>query len=78
MWMNSPLGKWEQETRVEKALRDAARMRTQEAAGDGGGTAWRARLLNAARLRCARLPMRTRGAIEGVQTSLASRAAHQD
>jgi hypothetical protein len=31
MWINSPLGKWDQDARVEKALGDAERRRTLEA-----------------------------------------------
>jgi hypothetical protein len=78
MWINSPLGKWEQDARVDEALRSAERMRAQEEAGDAGGAARRGGLLEAASARLHRLAARTRGAIEAIQTSLAARMAQQD
>jgi hypothetical protein len=78
MWINSPLGKWEQDARVNEALRRAERIRAQEEAGDADGAARRGGLLEAASARLHRLAARTRGAIEGIQTSLTDPAAQQD
>lgn len=36
MWINSPLGKWEQDARVNQALRDAQRRRAHQATEDAG------------------------------------------
>jgi hypothetical protein len=78
MWMNSPLGKWEQETRVDEALRDAERMRAQEEAGDADGAARRGGPLNIASVALHWLTAGTRGTIENIQTWLAAPAAPQD
>jgi hypothetical protein len=78
MWINSPLGKWEQENRVNKALDDAERMRVQGEAGDDGGTAGRGGLLNAASVGLHWLAAHTRAAVESVQMRLAAPAARQD
>ena len=48
MWITSPLGKWEQETRMDKALRDAERMRAQEEGHDAGSRAGFGSVLRAA------------------------------
>jgi hypothetical protein len=77
MWMNSPLGKWEQEARVNEALRSAERMRAQEEAGDDGA-ARRGGLLMAAGVWLHWLAGRTRGAVESIQMWLAAPAAQQD
>jgi hypothetical protein len=78
MWINSPLGKWEQEDRVNKALDDAERMRTQEEDGDAGGTAGRGGLLVAASARLHWLAARTRGAVQSIQMRLAPPVSQQD
>ena len=78
MWINSPLGKWEQDTRVNDALRSAERMRALEEAGYERSAARRGGLLEAASARLHWLAARTRGAVEGIQTSLAARMAQQD
>ena len=78
MWINSPLGKWEQDTRVSEALRSAERMRAQEEAGDAGGGARRGGSLEAGSLWVNWLAARTRGAVESIQTSLAASEAQQE
>ena len=76
--MNSPLGKWEQDARVRKALQDAERLRAQEEGSDDGGTAGRGGLLAAARARLHWLAARSRGAVESIQMRLAAPAAQKD
>jgi hypothetical protein len=78
MWINSPLGKWEQENRVNKALEDVERLRAQEEGGDAGGTAGRGGLLAAASAGLHWLAVRTRGAVQSIQMRLAAPAAQQD
>ena len=78
MWINSPLGKWEQEARVNKALRDAKRMRAQDADGEAGGTAGRGGLLVAASAHLHWLAVRSRGAVQSIQMRLAAPAAQRD
>jgi hypothetical protein len=78
MWINSPLGKREQDTRVNEALRKAERMRAQEEAGDAEGTTSRGGPLEAASVWAHWLAARTRGAIEGIQRSLSAPAAQQN
>jgi hypothetical protein len=68
MWMNSPLGKWEQEARVNEALRDAERIRAQEEAGDADGATRRGGPLKAVSARLHWLAARARGAVESTQT----------
>ena len=77
MWINSPLGKWEQEARVNKALLDAERMRAQEAGGDAGA-AWSGGLLTGASARLLWLAACTRGAVESIQMRLAASALQKD
>jgi hypothetical protein len=78
MWINSPLGKWEQDTRVNEALRSAERIRAQEETGDAAGAAGRGGLLEAASVWVHWLAARTREAVESIQTSLATPAAQRD
>jgi len=78
MWINSPLGKWEQETRVNEALRSAERIRALEEAGDADGPARWGGLLQAISVRLHWLAARTRAAVDSIQTSLAALAGQQD
>jgi hypothetical protein len=78
MGINSPLGKWEQDARVNKALHDAERMRMQEKAKDADGEARLGSLLNAASLRLRWLAAPAQRAVDVIRTSLAARAAPQD
>jgi hypothetical protein len=78
MWINSPLGKWEQEARVNKALRDAERMRALEEAEEADGAARIGSLLNAASVRLHWLAAPTRRAADVIQTWLAASAVPQD
>ena len=71
MWMNSPLGKWEEEARVNKALQDAERMRAQEEGGDADGAARSGGLLQW-------LAARSHGAVESIQLRLAAPAAQKE
>ena len=75
MWINSPLGKWEQEVRVNKALRGAERMRAQEEVGDAGGAARVGSSLDAAGVSLQLLVARAGGAVEVIQAWLATSAA---
>lgn len=78
MWINSPLGKWEQENRVKKALGDAERLRVQEEVGDAGDSASGGGLLIAASARLHWLAARTWGAVQSIQMRLASPVSEQD
>jgi predicted 2-oxoglutarate/Fe(II)-dependent dioxygenase YbiX len=78
MWINSPLGKWEQETRVKEALQEAERLRAQEEAGDAGRAARRADPLSVASAGLHSLGARILGAAETIQTWLAAPAAPRD
>ena len=78
MWINSPLGKWEQDARVNEALRSAERIRAQEEAGDADGAARRGGPLEAASARLHSLVARTRAAVEGIQMWLAATAARSE
>jgi hypothetical protein len=78
MWINSPLGKWEQENRVNKALQDAERLRAGEEDGDADGEARSGGLLNVASGGFHWLAARTRGAVESIQSRLATPATPQD
>ena len=78
MWINSPLGKWEQENRVKKALQDAERLRAQEECGDAGGSASGGSLLVAASDGLHWLAARTRGAVHSIQVRLAPAMSQQD
>lgn len=48
MWINSALGKWDQDARVKSALRDAEQRRLAENAQDPGEGALIARLVSSA------------------------------
>jgi hypothetical protein len=78
MWMNSPLGKWEQEARVKEALQEAERLRAQKEVGDAGRAAGRAVPLSVATAGLHWLGARIRGAAETIQTWLVAPAAPQD
>ena len=78
MWINSPLGKWEQEARVNKALHDAERMRTPEEPEDADGAAGIGSLLNAASVRLRWLAAPTQSAADVIRTWLAAPATPQD
>jgi hypothetical protein len=78
MWINSPLGKWEQEARVNKALQDAERLRAQEAGNDADGAAWSGGLLITASARLDWLAARTRVAVQSIQMRLAPPVSQQD
>jgi hypothetical protein len=78
MSINSPLGKWEQDTRVNEALRAAERMRAQEVAGDADGAASTGGLVNVASAGLHWLAARTGAAVESVQMWLVAQAARQD
>ena len=49
MWINSPLGKWEQDARVNQALRDAEQRRAHQATEDAGLDAPSATLIRSVR-----------------------------
>ena len=76
--MNSPLGKWEQEDRVNKALQDAERLRAQEEAGDASAETSRGGLLVAAGAGLHWLAAHARGTIQSIQMRLAAPAAQKD
>jgi hypothetical protein len=78
MWMNSPLGKWEQDARVKKAIDDAERMRTLEEASNADGAARIGSLLNAASVRLRWLATPIQRAVDVVRTWLAAPAAAKD
>ena len=78
MWTNSPLGKWEQDARVKKALRDAKRMRTPEEAEDADGAAGIGTLLHATSVGLRWLAAPTHRAVDVIRTWLAAPAARQD
>ena len=70
MGINSPLGKREQDARVNKALRDAERMRTLEKAQDADGEARMGSLLNAATVRLRWLVAPAQRAVDVIRTRL--------
>jgi hypothetical protein len=78
MWMNSPLGKWDQDARVNKALVDAERIRTLEEAEDADGAARDGSLLNAASVRLRWLWASIQRAAAVIRTWLAAPAAPQE
>jgi hypothetical protein len=78
MWINSPLGKWEQESRVDKALDDAERMRMLEEAKDADGAAGSGGLLKAAGVGPRWLAAATQRAVEVIRTWLAAPATQQE
>ena len=78
MWINSPLGKWEQEARVDKAQQDAERMRMQEKAKDADGAARSGSLLNAASVGVHRLAAAAERAADVIRAWLAAPAAQRD
>ena len=78
MGINSPLGKWEQDARVNKALHDAERMRTLEKAQDADGATRLGSLLNAASVRLRWLAAPAQRAMDAIRTWLAAPEAPQD
>jgi hypothetical protein len=78
MWMNSPLGKWEQDSRVKQALADAERMGMLEEANNADGAARSGRLLNAASVRLRWLALPAQRAVDVIRRWLAAPAAAQD
>lgn len=78
MWINSPLGKWEQENRVNKALDDAARMRAQEKDLHVSDSARRGSLLGAASAPLLWFAAATRETVQSIQIWLAAPSAQQE